>query len=102
AKVEGAWNSFVNKVEQVVDKVVDAVTPDTQVGPTDLESRNPPEKTNEPQQDGGVKKTDAPSPLDGTQAAQYNPAGTAKGGKGGDQVVTQEGGQTRVENPDKP
>ena len=101
-KVEDVVMPIVNKVGDVVNKIVDAIIPDKQVGPTELEKRNPPKKTTEKQRDGGVIKTEVPSPLDGIQAPQYNPDGTAKGNKGGDQVVTQGGGQTRVEDPDKP
>jgi RHS repeat-associated protein len=100
-KVEAAWNSFVNKVEQVVDKVVDAVTPDKQIGKTDIEKKNStPISVNEDQKDGGVSKTNVPSDLDGNTNPQFNPDGVPKG-KGGEDVMMHEKGQKSVENPDK-
>ncbi|MFZ6009774.1 MAG: hypothetical protein ACOYXT_05440, partial [Bacteroidota bacterium] len=101
-EAKNEWDAFVNKVEKTFDKVIDAITPDKQIGPTDIEKKNQtPIPVNEDQKDAGVVKTNAPSDLDGNTNPQYNPKATAKGGKGGDKVVMQEGGQTKVENADK-
>jgi RHS repeat-associated protein len=103
-KVEALWNKFVNKVEGLVDKVLDAITPDKQVGSTDIEKKNstPVPVPNEKQREQ-VKPTNTPTgELDGNLNPEYNPNGTAKGGdKDAKQVMTQEGSHMKVENPDK-
>ncbi len=39
-KVEVVWNNFINKVEKTVENVANAIMPDKQVGPTEIEKKN--------------------------------------------------------------
>jgi RHS repeat-associated protein len=100
-KAEVMWNNFVDKVDQTLDSFIDAVTPDKQIGKTDIEKKNSQAiPVKEDQKDGGVSKTDVPSDVDGVTGPQFNPDATVKG-KGGEDIMMHENGQKRVENPDK-
>lgn len=103
-KVESAYNNFTDKIGKAINKLVSAITPKEQIGKTETEKKNSnaiPAK-GEGTDGWQVKKTDAPSDLDGNTNPPFDPDATAKGGKDGDEVMTHEQGQKKIENPDKP
>lgn len=100
-KVEGVWNSFVGSVKSVVQAIDNAMHDDD--GPPEIVKQNQiPIKVDAKQRDAVSKTTDLPQLLDGNTNPQYNPDATAKGNPEADQVVTQEGGMTKTENPNAP
>lgn len=72
-------------------------------GPPEIVKQNEtPIKVDEKQRDGAPTTTDLPQMFSGNTNPAYNPDAKAKGGQGGWEVVTQEGGMTKTENPDAP
>jgi RHS repeat-associated protein len=101
AKVESTLKSIWNDAKISMSKALDAITPDRQVGKTDIEKKNSkPEAVDDEQRDH-VKPTSTPTgELDGNLNPQFNPKGTPTG-QGGEDIMMAENGQKAVKNPDK-
>jgi hypothetical protein len=80
-----------------------SITPKEQIGKTDTEKKNSNAIPLKGQGTDGwqTKKTDAPGDLDGNTNPLFDPDATAKGGKDGEDVMTHEQGQKKIENADK-
>jgi RHS repeat-associated protein len=98
---EAAWNGLINNLKKGWDKVVEAVTPEKQIGKTEIEKINSTPIGVDEEQKEQVAPTGGDVDLGGTNPL-YSKGGTAQGGQNGKVVMTQEGGQTEVSNPDNP